>query len=93
MVKGLFYSAGRAIVSRDGQTTQICCPTAQNTQKPTPTKEAGAFGRLHKGGRAPSAPAPFVDSFVGVGFRVFVLLGHIICAVGAFPDTISLPAE
>ena len=32
------YSAGRAIVSRDAPTTQICSPTAQNTQKPTPTK-------------------------------------------------------
>ena len=37
------YSAGRATVSRDAPTTQICyicSPTPQNTQKPTPTKEA-----------------------------------------------------
>ena len=31
-------------MSSDAPTTQICSPTVQNTQKPTPTKEA-AFGR------------------------------------------------
>ena len=56
---GLFYSAGRAIVSRDGQTTQICCPTAQNTQKPTPTKEST------KGGGRRRRPPPFVEAAEG----------------------------
>ena len=40
----LVYSAGRAIVSRDAPTAQICSPTAQNTQKPTPTKETTKGG-------------------------------------------------
>ena len=53
------YSAGRAIVSRDGQTTQICCPTAQNTQKPTPTKEST------KGGGRRRRPPPFVEAAEG----------------------------
>ena len=79
-------------MSRDGQTTQICCPTAQNTQKPTPTKEA-AFGRLHKGGGRLRRPPPFVVSFVGVGVGVFWVVGLHICVVGAFLETIALPAE
>ena len=86
------YSAGRAIVSRDAPTTQICSTTALNTQKPTPTKEA-AFGRHHKWGQAPSAHAPFVDSFAGVVFLAFWAVGLHICVVGASLDTIALPAE
>ena len=67
------YSAGRAIVSRDGQTTQICCPTAQNTQKPTPTKEA-AFGR-------PPLWFPLcvlVFVYFGLLGYISVLLGHLL---------------
>ena len=84
MVKGLFYSAGRAIVSRDGQTTQICCPTAQNTQKPTPTKEST------KGGGRRRRPPPFVEAAEGrlllcaLVFVYFGLLGYISVLLGHF---------
>ena len=61
--------------------------------KTNPHKGRRPSAASTKGGGRLRRPPPFVDSFVGVGFRVFVLLGHIICAVGAFPDTISLPAE
>ena len=84
---GLFYSAGRAIVSRDGQTTQICCPTAQKTQKPPPTKESTKVGRRRR------RPPPFVVSSVGVSFCVFWAIGLHICVVGASLETIALPAE
>ena len=65
----LFYSAGRAIVSRDGPSPHkhVAQGDAQNTQKPTPTKEA-AEGRLHKGRRAPSAPAPLCGFLCGCWF-------------------------
>merc|ERR1712185_643525 len=43
------YSAGRAIVPRDAPPTQICSPTAQNTQKPTPTKETTKGGGRLRG--------------------------------------------
>ena len=59
-------------MSRDAPTTQICSPTAQNTQKPTPTKETT------KGGR------PKAASFVGVGFCVFCAVGLHICVVVLF---------
>ena len=79
-------------MSRDAPATQICNPTAQNTQKPTPTKEV-AFGCLHKGGAGAFGTRPFVVSFVGVGFCVFWAVGLHICVVGASLDTIAPPAE
>ena len=82
-----------AIVSRNAPTTQICSPTTQNTRKPTHTKEST------KGGRAPKAPARLCGGgrrpppFVRVGFRVFWVIGLHICVLGAFLETIALPAE
>ena len=67
-------------------------------ERPKCTKESPRKG-IHKGGRAPKAPAPLCGGgrrpppFVCVGFRVFWVVGLHICVVGAFLETIALPAE
>ena len=76
------------------------CPNNTDMQPNNPKyTKTNAHKGIHKGGQARKAPAHLCGGgrrpppFVCVGFRVFWAVGLHICIVGAFLETIALPAE